>query len=240
MIERHRRSACRSAAARSSRSRPPPRTAVLGIWLGKPYWDERPGHRRRPHAVPVRFRPHEPATDRARRVRHEPARPARLREGRASSSRARAGGRQFVGGRHVDSHLMGVARGGAGPLAGLAAHRGDQDVGDLGTARTPSAGARPRGASRAPWCRTARRGPPRRAGRSSATPCPRTRLHQNECSKFSVWMPSSPGSNSLEDLLRVVGAVVAADTGVVAADDEVGAAVVLAADRVPDRLRGPA
>ena len=40
----------------------------------------------------------------------------------------------------------------------------------------------------------------------------------------------------VEDQLRVVGAVVAADAGVVAADDEVRAAVVLAADRVPDRL----
>ena len=40
----------------------------------------------------------------------------------------------------------------------------------------------------------------------------------------------------LEDLLRVVGAVVVADAGVVATDDEVRAAVVLAADRVPDGL----
>ena len=40
----------------------------------------------------------------------------------------------------------------------------------------------------------------------------------------------------VEDELRVVRAVVVADAGVVAADDEVRAAVVLAADRVPDRL----
>jgi hypothetical protein len=40
----------------------------------------------------------------------------------------------------------------------------------------------------------------------------------------------------VEDQLRIVGAVVAADAGVVAPDDEVRAAVVLAADRVPDRL----
>ena len=40
----------------------------------------------------------------------------------------------------------------------------------------------------------------------------------------------------VEDRLRVVGAVVAADAGVVAPDDEVRAAVVLAADRVPHRL----
>src|SRR6266511_183328 len=40
----------------------------------------------------------------------------------------------------------------------------------------------------------------------------------------------------VEDQLRVVGAVVVADTCVVASDDEVRAAVVLAADRVPDRL----
>ena len=40
----------------------------------------------------------------------------------------------------------------------------------------------------------------------------------------------------VEDELRVVGAVVVADARVVAADDEVRAAVVLAADRVPDRL----
>ena len=40
----------------------------------------------------------------------------------------------------------------------------------------------------------------------------------------------------VEDQLRVVGAVVVADPRVVAADDEVRAAVVLAADRVPDRL----
>src|SRR5437763_13907833 len=43
----------------------------------------------------------------------------------------------------------------------------------------------------------------------------------------------------VEDQLRVVGAVVVADTGVVAADDEVRTAVVLAADRVPDRLARP-
>ena len=40
----------------------------------------------------------------------------------------------------------------------------------------------------------------------------------------------------VEDELRVVGAVVVADARVVAADDEVRAAEVLAADRVPDRL----
>ena len=40
----------------------------------------------------------------------------------------------------------------------------------------------------------------------------------------------------VEDQLRVVRAVVVADARVVAADDEVRAAVVLAADRVPDRL----
>src|SRR5918996_3857089 len=40
----------------------------------------------------------------------------------------------------------------------------------------------------------------------------------------------------VEDELGVVGAVVVADAGVVSADDEVRAAVVLAADRVPDRL----
>src|SRR5438552_1681517 len=40
----------------------------------------------------------------------------------------------------------------------------------------------------------------------------------------------------VEDQLRVVGAVVVADAGMVAADDEVRAAVVLAAERVPDRL----
>src|SRR5436190_17597307 len=40
----------------------------------------------------------------------------------------------------------------------------------------------------------------------------------------------------VEDELRVVRAVVVADAGVITADDEVGAAVVLAADRVPDRL----
>ena len=49
-------------------------------------------------------------------------------------------------------------------------------------------------------------------------------------------MPSSPGVELVEDLLRVVGAVVVADAGVVAADDEVRAAVVLAHDRVEDRL----
>src|SRR5207244_2946298 len=40
----------------------------------------------------------------------------------------------------------------------------------------------------------------------------------------------------LEDILRVVGAVVAADAGVITTDDEVGAPVVLASDRVPDRF----
>src|SRR5581483_10515194 len=43
----------------------------------------------------------------------------------------------------------------------------------------------------------------------------------------------------VEDELRVVGAVVAPDARVVAADDEVRAAIVLAADRVPDRLARP-
>jgi hypothetical protein len=43
----------------------------------------------------------------------------------------------------------------------------------------------------------------------------------------------------VEDQLRVVRAVVGADARVVAADDEVRAAVVLAADRVPDRLARP-
>ena len=43
----------------------------------------------------------------------------------------------------------------------------------------------------------------------------------------------------LEDLLRVVGAVVLAHTGMVPADDEVGAPIVLPADGVPDRLPGP-
>src|SRR5438874_7365789 len=43
----------------------------------------------------------------------------------------------------------------------------------------------------------------------------------------------------VEDQLGIVGAVVVADAGVVAADDEVRAAVVLAADRVPDRLAWP-
>src|SRR5260221_2911814 len=40
----------------------------------------------------------------------------------------------------------------------------------------------------------------------------------------------------VEDLLRVVGAVVVAGTGVIATDDEVGGAVVAADDRVQDRL----
>ena len=44
----------------------------------------------------------------------------------------------------------------------------------------------------------------------------------------------------VEDLLGVVGAVVVADAGVIAADDEVGAPVVAARDRVEDRLAGPA
>ncbi len=41
---------------------------------------------------------------------------------------------------------------------------------------------------------------------------------------------------SLEDLLRVVGPVVVADARMIPPDDEVGAPVVLPADRVPDRL----
>jgi hypothetical protein len=40
----------------------------------------------------------------------------------------------------------------------------------------------------------------------------------------------------VEDELGVVGPVVIADAGVVAPDDEVGAAVVLATDGVPDSL----
>ena len=43
----------------------------------------------------------------------------------------------------------------------------------------------------------------------------------------------------VEDLLRVVGAVVAPHARVIAADDEVRAAVVLARDRVEDRLARP-
>ena len=44
----------------------------------------------------------------------------------------------------------------------------------------------------------------------------------------------------VEDQLRVVGAVVVPDAGMVAADDEVRTAVILAADCVPDRLPGTA
>ena len=44
------------------------------------------------------------------------------------------------------------------------------------------------------------------------------------------------GLELVEDVLRVVGAVVVADAGVVAADDEVRAAVVPAHERVEDRL----
>src|SRR5215210_81361 len=43
----------------------------------------------------------------------------------------------------------------------------------------------------------------------------------------------------VEDLLRVIGPVVVADAGVVPADDEVGAAVVAACDRVQDGLPRP-
>ena len=47
------------------------------------------------------------------------------------------------------------------------------------------------------------------------------------------------GLELVEDVLRVVGAVVVADAGVVAADDEVRAAVVLAHDGVEDGLARP-
>src|SRR6476620_4140737 len=43
----------------------------------------------------------------------------------------------------------------------------------------------------------------------------------------------------VEDQVGVVGAVVAPHARVIASDDEVRAAVVLAAERVPDRLAGP-
>ncbi len=49
-------------------------------------------------------------------------------------------------------------------------------------------------------------------------------------------MPSSFGVDVVEDPLRVVGAVVVTDAGMVATHDEVGAAVVLADDRVKDSL----
>src|SRR5215207_6571104 len=55
------------------------------------------------------------------------------------------------------------------------------------------------------------------------------------CSKKSGVMPNSSSSNSSK-MCCVVGAVVAADSGVISAHDEVRAAVVLAADRVEDRL----
>src|SRR5215210_4531960 len=51
--------------------------------------------------------------------------------------------------------------------------------------------------------------------------------------------PELVGLEVAEDQLRVVRAVVVADAGVVATDDEVRAAVVLAADRVPDGLARP-
>src|SRR5688500_4748579 len=44
------------------------------------------------------------------------------------------------------------------------------------------------------------------------------------------------GFELLEQLLRFVGPVVRTDSGVIPANDEVRTAVVLAADRVPDRL----
>ncbi len=47
------------------------------------------------------------------------------------------------------------------------------------------------------------------------------------------------GRELVEDVLSVVASVVVANAGVVPADDEVRAAVVLAADRVPDRLPRP-
>jgi hypothetical protein len=47
------------------------------------------------------------------------------------------------------------------------------------------------------------------------------------------------GLKLLEDVLGVVSSVVAADSGVIPPYDEVGAAVVLAADGVKDRLPGP-
>ena len=64
-------------------------------------------------------------------------------------------------------------------------------------------------------------------------------LHQKVCSKNIGSTSSSCGCELVEDELRVVGAVVVAHARVVAADDEVRAAVVLAADRVPDRLARP-
>src|ERR671917_243304 len=51
--------------------------------------------------------------------------------------------------------------------------------------------------------------------------------------------PQLLGLELVEDVLGVVGAVVAANPGVVAAHDKVRAAVVLAADRVEDRLPRP-
>src|ERR1700730_13962779 len=44
------------------------------------------------------------------------------------------------------------------------------------------------------------------------------------------------GRVALEDLLRVVGAVVGADAGVIAPDNEMGAAVVAPDDGMEDRL----
>ena len=44
----------------------------------------------------------------------------------------------------------------------------------------------------------------------------------------------------IENLLGIVGAVIISNPGMIAADDEMGAAVILADQGVQDRLRGPA
>src|SRR6266702_4384916 len=64
----------------------------------------------------------------------------------------------------------------------------------------------------------------------AAYAAPERVLEEHRLDSQLVWL------ELVEDELRVVGAVVVADARVVAPDDEMRAAVVLAADRMPDRL----
>ncbi len=120
----------------------------------------------------------------------------------------------------------------------LGAVRRDQHLRHLRPAELDRRHGRPRRASRAPSCPTGARGPPRGAGRSSPTPCSRT-SGRRTCGRRTSARCRARAARTVEDQVRVVRAVVAADAGVVAADDEVRAAVVLAADRMPHRLAGP-
>src|SRR6185312_12153269 len=114
-------------------------------------------------------------------------------------------------------------------------HRRDQDVGDLGAAELGRRALALR--QHLPHLRAGKRNTVlglvrtglRRAHTLALVAPERVLEHQRLDAELA-------GLELLEDLLRVVRAVVRADARVITSDDEVRAPVVLAGDRVPDRL----